>query len=117
MCCTGEISLAVEGVGVPTQCQGLILPHTVPVYSMQGRFLSITRQRETGRKTLRSNVKGAVRGSTEPSRFQPSVSECICSLKMISLKFGSSHTSPHPHFPFPVLLLPHSHSTKVLGAL
>ena len=45
-----------------------------------------------------------------------SVSEYTCSLEVLSLKFGTSHTSPPHHLPFGVLL-PYSYSTEALGAL
>lgn len=67
---------------------------------MRCRFLS----NQAGRKILCSNAKRDRRmsGPRETSRFLPSVSQCPWGPEMMSLQFGSSHTSPYPPFPFPV---------------
>lgn len=67
---------------------------------MRCRFLS----NQAGRKVLCSNAKRDRRtsGPRETSRFLPGVSQCPWGPEMMSLQFGSSHTSPYPPFPFPV---------------
>ena len=95
--------------------EGLVSQLSARVWSYVQHAGQSSVYNQTGRNTLSSSAKEGERGPREPCRVQPGVSEYTCSLEMLSLKFGPSHTLPPHHFPFRVL--PYSHSTKALGAL
>ena len=104
----GESPNSVPGCGTFGQHE---VQHSVHVDGRQGDRPHVP--------VLCPNARGDRRAPAprEPCRLLHGDSECTWTLATVSLKLGSACTSsPHPHFPFLLPPLPHSHPTRVLGA-